>query len=349
MRITHKALLAVFVCGLIFGLGISNSAVELRFDQRLEPMSSTRTASVVWDDDFDDGNMDGWTTWAVYGGTVANFTVEDGIVYCHDNQINLAGHESAVAYGTWSFDIFIEGTQYSAVHFITGPWQNGSLDYPDGYRLHFSIETNFGMIQSGIHLVSDDDGQLAFKEMNPSGWHHTVITRTDNGHFCVYVDDSLMIQTIDNGITSSEYFGFSFEEDTECGFDNITVSNSLDIDEAPPYFLQQPTDQVSGENSPFNYQLNATDQTEIDRWWVNDTANFDVYVGSVTSVGALEIGVYGLEVFVNDTLGNTESVEFSVTVGAVGGIDVDPMLVTVAVVGVLVVVIVLVIFLKKRP
>jgi len=179
LRITHRALLAAFVCGLFFGLCISNPAVELKLEQRLEPISTTHTAAVVWEDNFDDGNMDDWTTWAILGGTIANFTVDDGIVYCHDNQVNIARHDSTVAYGTWSFDIFIEGYQYSACNFIVDGWATGADPFTSGYELVFSTESNYGVSHSAIFLTGQ--GYLAHKVMDPSGWNHVDITRSTNG------------------------------------------------------------------------------------------------------------------------------------------------------------------------
>ncbi|MCK5239674.1 MAG: right-handed parallel beta-helix repeat-containing protein [Candidatus Thorarchaeota archaeon] len=97
----------------------------------------------------------------------------------------------------------------------------------------------------------------------------------------------------------------------------IFVVNHTDT--LAPVWDQIPVDQVHEYRryaQSFRYDLNATDLTSINRYWVNDTARFSIDTdGLLRSEVILEIGeVYGLEVRVNDTLGHYSSATFSITV-----------------------------------
>ncbi|MFX1582105.1 MAG: hypothetical protein ACFFCJ_07765, partial [Promethearchaeota archaeon] len=90
---------------------------------------------------------------------------------------------------------------------------------------------------------------------------------------------------------------------------------SITIDATPPDWDQPPTNQVSEFGSPFHYDLNASDWHGVDTWWINDTTNFDIdAAGIITNNSVLNVDVYWVQVWVNDTLGNTRTTTYSVTV-----------------------------------
>jgi hypothetical protein len=105
-----------------------------------------------------------------------------------------------------------------------------------------------------------------------------------------------------DGDTYSDYWEF-----TNC-------SNPLD-DLFPPTWEQTPTDQVVDFGLDFHYDLNATDPSGIDTYWLNVTTHFTIDdQGIITNTIALDIGDYGLQVSVNDTLGYILTATFTVTV-----------------------------------
>lgn len=95
-----------------------------------------------------------------------------------------------------------------------------------------------------------------------------------------------------------------------------TATIRIDVDAlAPPEWVEEPTDQTVEFGDSFYYDLNATDLSGLDRWWLNDTARFAIDVdGVITDVVLLPVGKYGLKVWVNDTLGLTQMSTFTVTV-----------------------------------
>lgn len=87
------------------------------------------------------------------------------------------------------------------------------------------------------------------------------------------------------------------------------------MDPPPIYWLEQPRNQFVDLGNPFEYNLAADASAGIDHWWLNDTAHFTINaLGSITNASGLALGRYGLQVWVNDSLGNELSSLFSVTV-----------------------------------
>ncbi|RDE15555.1 MAG: hypothetical protein C4K47_02690 [Candidatus Thorarchaeota archaeon] len=90
----------------------------------------------------------------------------------------------------------------------------------------------------------------------------------------------------------------------------VTVQDTI-----APTWLQAPVDQEFEEGSSFRYDLNATDLSGIDHYWVNDTTHFTISAdGVITNSTVLAASVYWLQVYANDTQGNTLSSTFKITV-----------------------------------
>jgi len=82
-----------------------------------------------------------------------------------------------------------------------------------------------------------------------------------------------------------------------------------------PVWLELPSDQLGECGVTLQYDLNATDPSGLDTWLLNDTLHFAIdYDGQLSTVGIVPVGVYGVQVWVNDTWGNTLTGLFTVTV-----------------------------------
>ncbi|MGY5881812.1 MAG: hypothetical protein RTV31_16295 [Candidatus Thorarchaeota archaeon] len=336
---------------LIFTFGLSISPSPRITDIALPVEKQYLEATIVWSDDFNDGNMDGWYTHEV-SGQPANFSVIDGVVYSHhgDELLNVAIHENSVAYGTWIFDVYIN--RLAGIEFVETA-EFGTNYTQDGYEIVFATEPFDGISPTSIQLhelyaISSTTwgyNRLDYYKMNPIGWHRIEITRDNTGYICVYLNSTPVLEAIDNTVTTTTGFAFAFVG----AFDNVSVSDSVDIDRVAPYILQNPTDQVIAYGADFSYKLNATDFSGVVTWQLNDTTQFAISnEGLVTNETALEPGVYGLEVSVFDDDSYNRSVSFSVTVEE-AVVLYDPTLIIVAGGGIAVVlIVVLVIFMKKR-
>ena len=87
------------------------------------------------------------------------------------------------------------------------------------------------------------------------------------------------------------------------------------IDITPPIWTTIPVDQVLNEGENLYFNVSATDNDAISHYWLNDTSLFQIdNTGMITNSTALIVGIYNLEVFVNDTSGNSISASFSITI-----------------------------------
>jgi len=88
------------------------------------------------------------------------------------------------------------------------------------------------------------------------------------------------------------------------------------IDSTAPTWNETPTDLTVEYARPFVYDVNASDPSNISTYSIDDTVNFSINsnTGLITNATFLTVGVYGLNISVNDTYGNTLWAVISVTV-----------------------------------
>ncbi len=92
---------------------------------------------------------------------------------------------------------------------------------------------------------------------------------------------------------------------------NVTVGPDV----SGPSWLELPSDQFVEFGEDFLYDINATDPSGLNQWWVDDTIRFTVdWAGRIRSIEPLSIGPYGLTVYVSDIHDNVRSAQFTVWV-----------------------------------
>jgi parallel beta-helix repeat protein len=85
-------------------------------------------------------------------------------------------------------------------------------------------------------------------------------------------------------------------------------------DNTEPAWIEEPEDQLVEFGDIFSYDLNATDLSSLDTWWLN-TTDFKINEeGLITNTVTLSVGIYAIRVSVNDTSGNVLTDSFTVTV-----------------------------------
>ena len=76
-----------------------------------------------------------------------------------------------------------------------------------------------------------------------------------------------------------------------------------------------PTDLIIEYGDSLNYDVNASDLSGIDRYWINDTSNFNIdSFGTITNIGALTVGDYSVEIRAYDPSDNYCTVIIKITV-----------------------------------
>jgi len=84
--------------------------------------------------------------------------------------------------------------------------------------------------------------------------------------------------------------------------DHVTV---LVGDKTSPVWTAQPSDQQIELGDRFDYSVMATDPLGIEKYWLNDTANFDIdSTGRITDRNVLALGTFGLELRAYDPYDN---------------------------------------------
>jgi hypothetical protein len=100
------------------------------------------------------------------------------------------------------------------------------------------------------------------------------------------------------------------------GYGNQVYNDSLSLQvDNPPTWLQEPGNRTAEYGQPFYYDINASDLS-LESYSIDDTANFtmDPSSGVVTNATVLSLGVYTLNISVNDTGGNSISKSISIRV-----------------------------------
>jgi hypothetical protein len=183
-------------------------------------------AAIVWEDNFNDGNYDGWTV------SVGDWRVSDGVLetYYVSSYIWRIWHPSTQVVGTWSFDV---ETSTFAV------FENTFLFMANG------TDTTFTYDGYGIKITHDDFLFMKFYEGSSiplkmasidgiaGSWAHVDITRNSTGEFHVYINATSSIAEPDISIVDTEY---SYSEQfvinsNQEGFllDNIVVDDEIKI------------------------------------------------------------------------------------------------------------------------
>jgi hypothetical protein len=205
--------------------------------------------AVVWSDDFNDGNYDGWTICdnstlydGNYGWSGSNWTAASGWLQAEsgfgEEGWAIISHPSNVAYGKWSFDFKTEQREAGLlgnVRFISENFHDWD-DYESEatqYLVQFTISvlaTGSGIV---IDLAKSVDGTGTTIDSSESavpvaGWHHIEVTRTTTGLFSVYHNGSLVLQGVGTEIDTSEMFWMWFSSGSM--IDNIVVDDAPPID-----------------------------------------------------------------------------------------------------------------------
>ncbi|MEA3515050.1 MAG: hypothetical protein U9R34_06225, partial [Nanoarchaeota archaeon] len=107
-----------------------------------------------------------------------------------------------------------------------------------------------------------------------------------------------------------------FQNSTEHTFANASATVEIIIDSTPPTWNEDPQGSTIQYNTLFIYDVNASDNYQIDDYFINDTGNFSIGSedGVITNNTLLALGVYYLNVSVNDTSNNVNSTIIAITV-----------------------------------
>ncbi len=209
--------------------------------------------AVVWSDDFNDLNYDGWTICdnstlhdGNYGWSGSNWTAADGYLQVESGfgeaGWGIISHPSNVVYGKWSFDfktneaLITEPGLIASFSFISGnfyEWSDYGIDSIEYWISMRAVATAEGH-EMGFRLGKSVDGVETLidssEDLFPiAGWYHLEVTRTAAGSFSVFRNGSLMLQGESTDITTSEMFWLWFKYES--------ITDNIVVDDAPPLDL----------------------------------------------------------------------------------------------------------------
>jgi len=210
---------------------------------------SQTVAAPVWDDNFDDGNLDGWTEVEPIEPSYAfDYIVTDGAVYADSgdnfNAYTWLTHPSAVTEGQWSFDFYqpVPTSAYNiqASSFIV--MANGTPDDMEGYGI--AIAPMMG--EPPIISLSKWEGayydygcktnfEVYTHDVDTAGTWVSFDVTCESGEMNVFMDDEHILNcsgiTYENSsmliFTIGPNVGMVNTNVTGYGFDNVVVDDEI--------------------------------------------------------------------------------------------------------------------------
>ena len=200
-------------------------------------------ADIVWSDNFDDGDMDGWTNlmyeWYVSNGCLCSPYSEEGMVY----------HDSKVANGTWSLEFkCIPGSGYSPTgRIIMSEFNLYFVGFVSGLKLtgyQFSV-THPSEEVYGMTLWRRAEGADAILDHcdltgNYTGWQKINITRNVDGDMHVYLNTTHILNATDTTFSNSQILAIRASFGPQ-RFSEFIVSDTVDIQAPEPITTETTT------------------------------------------------------------------------------------------------------------
>lgn len=178
--------------------------------------------SIVWSDDFEDGDTEGWEQ---MGGVNEHF-VSDGVVHFGSSGGGIY-YRNSVNTGTWSFDAFLckESQRTPEIWFIANDLGN---DQYANFTINITKEPNTKL--DITHLDGDLETKIGIVPVRDSeiltGWHHVDITRDDADNVKIFVDREFIYEFTEEYPYDSE--GFFYHVSCEGpAIDNVVVRNQV--------------------------------------------------------------------------------------------------------------------------
>ena len=295
---------------ILMSVSLSASSVSTPILSR----NAYQLSSEVWSDDFENvtRSLDEWT---FDGWDPPNITLSNGLLYTDGPDTNLLTHNSTTAVGTWSFDLFLEESNdyFTFVYFMSPYWELDWFDYEGNVFYIYTVQSqNYYFLGNDQHIGGMYDlDEVQF--ISVSGWRHIDITRQSDHNMFVFLNGVLLLQGTDSDQSTSEFFKVLSSD--YAVFDNITVSDTVDLDGVPPHWTEPLVNHTINYAENFSYALSAADYSGLDTWWLDSNLLFKISdEGVVTSRYPMPVGNFEVGVHVNDTFGNMLSGSFNVEV-----------------------------------
>ncbi|MGY5877085.1 MAG: right-handed parallel beta-helix repeat-containing protein, partial [Candidatus Thorarchaeota archaeon] len=254
-----------------------------------------------------------------------------------------------IIWGALTFGIWMDNTNNSVAYYNDIGWNGIANAIDEGTGNTWDDGSSIGNwwhnweVGSGPYNISDLSAVVQNQDKHPNRSVEILGTPSpiayeisSTGHTMDFAADGLNLKAFEayaNGtlIDSGEFYGGLVEVDVD-GLDagyNVIVLRAIHFsdnyewthssvtvqDLTPPEWITGPHDELLRPNELFSQQLEASDPSGIGSWYTNDTTNFHITeTGLLTNNSVLEIGEYGLRVYVEDIFGNVQDWEVRIRV-----------------------------------
>jgi hypothetical protein len=181
-------------------------------------LTPTPDPSIVWSDDFEDGDMEGWEEI----DPVGFISVKEGVLTVGPEMGGAIERRSDVSTGTWSFDVFMTEDLGSGYQFV--------LCICNGHQFGFGIQIS-SLPNTVINTLTVEKGEKSPVDEYQTGsiltgWNHFDITRDEQGYSKIFLNGEQILEYKDELTINSSWFRF---EGHPIGpaLDNVVVRNQV--------------------------------------------------------------------------------------------------------------------------
>ncbi|MBD3408463.1 MAG: hypothetical protein GF411_20235 [Candidatus Lokiarchaeota archaeon] len=218
--------------------------------------------------------------------------------------------------GTWR-------AEYAPGIITTQTYNSVNIESVDNYGISvFNMNGHsLDMYWEGVNCyISGPDLNTIYIGENASGIHIWGEYTYWASHGARLYDGTLNLNNTQftyNTIGTRGYRVISVSGDDSYGIVTVNFYNETSctwIYEAPQW-NPEPSDQNSEFGDAFEYELSVNAPGGVDAWWLNDTINFTISIsGVITNNTLLPIGIYPIQVWLNNTQNDIITATFSVTI-----------------------------------
>jgi len=157
--------------------------------------------------------------------------------------------------------------------------------------------------------------KIYFNTTSPITYPATFKVYTNcTSEFTIYRNGTIITNNSEQTLSAGTYNFTVIRTDNE-NYSNTYDEKTFTITEAPYFTLIPPNATINYGEDWIGAQFNATDETALDQYSINDTAHFTInQSGYLNDIPTLAIGTYLINITINDTTGNTNSIIYMLTV-----------------------------------
>jgi hypothetical protein len=205
-------------------------------------------STVTWSDNFDDGNLDGWTISGTShaGRSVEALVIAEGNCSASSYALQATGvpkmaaytyvsHPAGISTGSYSFDVFFnEGGTYNTYTFSLVFSNLDIISKKDwlAWRGYEIVVSDYGSIvmkrldrANGNPIIRESVGRNFVPHIGT--WTHFDITHSSTGRWMVYVNGTNYYDLVDDEVLSFAYVGFWLQPGPS--IDNVVVTDTANI------------------------------------------------------------------------------------------------------------------------